>query len=312
MFFKKVDYGEVLESSFTILKKNVILFLPNALLLVISFLLISIFFYGSGLSNLIFTKPYLLDDFPALLREFEVLSRTAPFIITLFIWIMGELLFGSFLTVMKFGMIKDVIKTGRTNVKSGLTFAEKNFFNYWTIYLTFSLIIFSPLLILLFVYFLFISTLEYVTLGAILLSLFGIVWLCYAVLMWMRLFFVYPVMTFEKEKYFQSMKHEFHYVKSHTGHTFISLMIFLAIMIGYHVIRESVEIFGIRFQGTTVILFIAIAMAVFEIFVLTFEHVFIFKSYLAGKHIKNLVEKAKKKGDYIEPKTVKRTKKQKK
>ncbi len=305
MFFRKVDYGEVLESSYTLLKKNIILFLPNALLLVISFLLISIFFYGSGISNLLLTKPYLLEDFPALLREFESLSRTAPFIITLFIWIAGELLFGSFLTVMKFGMIKDVVKNGKTTIKQGLNFAENNFFNYWTIYLISSFIIFAPLLILFFVYFLFISTLSFTTLGAILLGLFGIIWLCYAVLMWMRLFFVYPVMTFEKETYFKSIKHEFHYVKTHTGHTFISLMIFLAIMVGYNVIKESIEIFGIQFYGTTIIIIIATAMALFEIFVLTFEHVFVFKSYLAGKHIKTLVNKAKKKGDYIEKKSAK-------
>ena len=305
MLFKKINYGEVLESSFVLLKKNIILFLPNLLMVLLSFLLISVFFYGSGISNLLFTKPYILEDTAALINAFDKLSRTAPFIITLFIWIAGELIFGAFFAVMKFGMIRDVVNNKKTSLKSGLKFAEKNYFNYWIIHLASFFLIFLPLFILLFVYLLFVGSVENIILSSFILGIFAIVWLCYAVLMAIRLFFVFPVMTFEKERYFQSIKHEFHYVKTHMGHTFISFMIVLAFLVGYHIIKESIEFFGIRFYGAYLIIVIAILMALFEVFVSTWEHVFIFKSYLVGKHINELVEKAKKSGNYIPPRSTK-------
>ncbi|MFW6230728.1 MAG: hypothetical protein ACOC32_01760, partial [Nanoarchaeota archaeon] len=132
---RRVQYGEVLESSFTLLKKNLILFVPNLLMVLVSFLLIMIFFFGSGISEMLLTKPYILEDKAALANAFSQISRQAPFIITLVLWTLGELLIGAFFAVMKFGMIRDTIKKGKTSLKSGAVFAEKNYLNYWFIHL---------------------------------------------------------------------------------------------------------------------------------------------------------------------------------
>jgi hypothetical protein len=306
MKLRRLDYGQVLESSLNLLKKNIILFLPNLIMLFISFLLIMTFFFGSGLSETLLTKPYLLEDKAAMMAEFNQLSVRGPFIITLVLWLAGELLLGAFFAVMKFGMIRDVIKTGKTSLRSGAAFAEKNYLNYWFVHLFSMFIIFGPLLILLFIYFLFIKNATTVfSAGSFIMGLFAIVWLIYAALMAVRLFFVFPVMTFEREKYFKSVKHEFHYVKTHLGHTFVSFLIALGFIIGYNVVEETVNFFGRTMHGKTVLLIIAVIMFLFEIFVSTWEHIFIFKSYLAGKHIKDLVKKAgksasqKKKSDLV-------------
>lgn len=295
MKLRRLDYGQVLESSFKLLKKNIILFLPNVIMLFISFLLVMVFFFGSGLSNALLTKPYILQDKIAMMTVFHQLSVQGPFVITLFIWLAGELIIGAFFAVMKFGMIRDVIKTGKTSLTSGLTFAEKNYLNYWFIHLVSYLIIFGPLLILLFIYFLFIKNATTVfSVSSFIMGLFAIVWLIYAALMAIRLFFVFPVMTFEREKYFKSVKHEFHYVKTHMGHTFVSFLVALGFIIGYNIVDETVNFFGKTVNGKAILLFIAVIMFLFEIFVSTWEHIFIFKSYLAGKHIKDLVAKAEK------------------
>lgn len=291
MVVKNVDYGEIITSSIDMMKKNVILFVPNILMVLVSILLLTIFIHGSGIVEMFAMRPYLIEDTTALRSAFASMSTSARFIISLTVFIIGEMLIGAFFAVMKFGMIRDVIKKKKTSLRSGADFAEKNYFNYLVIHLVSMAIIFLPLFVLLFVYLLIVSTTEYVTLGAFMLGIFAIVWVAYAILMTIRLFFVYPTMTFEKEKYLKSISKEFHFVKTHMGHTFISFLIVTIVVFGFAIVREGVEIVGFTVSGITILAILAFITTIMEILITTWEHIFVFKSYEERRHLDKLTKK---------------------
>ncbi len=306
---KNIEYSSILRSSLRLIKENPLLFAPNILMLISSLFLILLFFHGSGLFDLLTTKAYILQDKTALFEELSVLSSKARFAFSGLAWIIGELLIGAFFLVAKFGMIRNVVKHEKITIKKTIDFVEKHYFNYWFIHFVSSLIIFGPLLIIFFFYFLFIeNNLAFIEIGPFIMGAFAIIWAVYAFWMWMRLLFVYPVMSFEKDEFFKSIADEFHYVKTHILHSLMSYLIFLSFGVGVWLVDKSINIVGFYFSGRVIIITITIFMILFEIFLTTWEHVFIFKSYETGKHIKTLVKQAIKSGSYIPKKPNKTTK----
>lgn len=269
-------------------------------MIISSLFLILLFFHGSGLFDLITTKTYILTDKTALFEELGALSSQARFTFSGLAWIIGELLIGAFFLVAKFGMIRSIVKKQKITIKSTIQFVEKHYFNYWFIHLVSVLIIFGPLFIIFFFYFLFIANnLQFIEIGPFIMGAFAIIWAVYAFWMWMRLLFVYPVMSFEKDEFFKSIADEFHYVKTHVLHSLMSYLIFLSFGVGVWLTDKSINIVGFVISGRVVIITITIFMILFEIFLTTWEHVFIFKSYETGKHIKTLVKGAIKSGSYV-------------
>ncbi len=308
MVYKTVDYPEVIEDSVLTLRKHMILFVPNIILVLISTLLFILFFHLSGLAEMLTLKPYLLDDPIALRESFASLSATPQFAIALLTFLVAEILLSAFFLVMKFGMIRDVVKKGKTTLSSGAEFAEKNYLNFIVVYLAVRAIIYIPLLVLLFIYFMTVRVNEYLFFGQFLMGLFGVIWLFYAIVMTIRLLFVYPVMTFEHDRFFNVIGHEFHYVKTHTTHTLVSFLIVLVVIFAYAFIRESVNIFGFDVQSYVLIIILTILLVALEIAVTTWEHVFIFKSYTESRKIDRLVKGSKSKKGQTKKSTPKKKK----
>jgi hypothetical protein len=297
---KDLEYSSILRNSLQLIKKNPLLFAPNILMILSSLLLILLFFHGSGLFDLLTTKTYVLADKTALFEELTALSGKARFTFSGLAWIIGELVIGAFFLVAKFGMIRSVVKREKITIKKTLAFVETHYFNYWFIHFISTAIIFGPLFIIFFIYFLFIANnLAFIEIAPFIMGAFAIIWAVYAFWMWMRLLFVYPVMSFEKDEFFKSIKDEFHYVKTHVLHSLMSYLIFLSFGVGIWLVDKSINVIGVYISGQAVIITITLLMIFFEIFLTTWEHVFIFKSYEAGKHINKLVAKAVKSGSYV-------------
>ncbi|MFP4190087.1 MAG: hypothetical protein ACLFSL_03545 [Candidatus Woesearchaeota archaeon] len=294
MVIKTVDYSEVIEDSVLVLRKHLILFVPNIMLVLVSLLLFVLFFHMSGLSEMFIMNPYLTDDPHALSELFSSVSSTSQFVSALALFLILELFLSGFFLVMKFGMMRDVIRKGKTSLRSGAEFAEKNYFNFIVVHLATKAIIYIPLFVLLFIYFLVVKSSQYVFLSHFLMGLFGVVWFFYAVIMTMRLLFVYPVMTFGHDKYFKVIAHEFHYVKTHITHTVISFLIVLAVLFGYAFVRESVNIIGLKVQGHVIITMLIVISLLLEVIVTTWEHLFIFKSYNESRKIDRIVKESSK------------------
>lgn len=304
-----LNYGEVVGSSFNIIKKNPILFLPNILMIITSLSLLFLFFQGSGIYDLLTTKSYLIEDKVGLFEELDQLSQRSRFTLSVLAWLVGELVLGAFFLVSKFGLIRDLIQGRKPTLKDNLKFVETHYFKYWMIHFVSTLILFGPVFVFFFVYLLLISnTVIHFSLGSFMLGAFGIVWLVYFFWMSVRLFYIYPVMSFEKDTFFKSFKDEFHYVKTHALHTLMSVLIFIALAFSIWLANTSVDFFGSKVSGSVIVAIITLLMVAFEIFVTTLEHVFIFKSYEEGKHIKTLVKKAIKTGRYVPKKAVSKIK----
>ncbi len=303
---RTIDYGDIMGDSISMMKKHVIIFLPNVMLVLLSLLLFTIFFHLSGLAEAFIRRPYIIDDPSALRAVFSSLSTTPRFILSLVGLIALELLLGAYFTVMKFGMIRDVLKNDKTSLKSASTFAEKNYLNFITVYLAVKAIIFLPLFALLFIFLMAVRATGGVPFVHFLMGLFGVVWFFYAIVMTVRLFFVYPVMTFERERFFNVIGHEFHYVKTHITHTLLSFLIVIVVLFAYAFIRESVNILGLQIQAYAVVIFLVIMLLALEVFVTTWEHVFIFKSYADGKKIDRILKES---GHKSSKKSAKKSKK---
>lgn len=92
-------------------------------------------------------------------------------------------------------------------------------------------------------------------------------------------------MTFEKKGAYNSLKKDFHFVKTHGHQSLVTWLVVLAILIFVSVVKNNIQnlsellvnqIYGIAIVVVTFILLIEISVSVWE-------HVYIFKSYLTAK-----------------------------
>ena len=109
--------------------------------------------------------------------------------------------------------------------------------------------------------------------------------IAYLIYITIRLLFVYPVMTFEKKGAYNSLVEDFHFVKSHFSHTFLTWLIVLLVSIFSSIVKENVgALSNLLREQLFLMSALAVILIVFiELFVSVWEQVFIFKSYLSAK-----------------------------
>ncbi len=257
--------------SWFILKKNPVLFLPNILLLVSNLILFLCLIKITGISSAILNNNYVA------LKEslFSVWS-----IIAILVYFVLTLLIDNYFITAKYGLIKQVLLKGHAKFSDGLNFAKKYYLTTLGIHILSSLIIFIPLLLLAILLFLL---LPFSTLVAI--SIFIPLAIIYLLYISIRLIFVYPIMTFESDGAYTSLKENFHFVKTHLHHAILTWLIVMGVSIFLSIFRENlIDIRSILSQQLILIGFLLVAIiVVVEIAVSVWEHVFIFKSYLAAR-----------------------------
>ena len=289
------DMPRMMGYGFDSLRKNPILLLPNLVMIVISVCLFMIVYNVGGIHDLIATKTFILEDKVLFNSELSGLINSPKFTISAIVWILGEFLIGAYFVVMKYGMIRDVIKDGKTSIKSGLLFAEKHYGRFLGIYIISRLILSVMMFVLLLIYLLFVTyNMVSFSFTTVLLAVFGLVLGFYFFTIAARLFYTYPVMVFEDDSVFGSFDHSFHYVKSHSGHSYISFLIVVAFFIGLQFFDGTVRILFFDISSVVLVSVIAILMLIFEIILTTWEHIFFFKSYVEGKKMKKEITAAKK------------------
>ena len=267
----KVPKMNLFQLSLFIIKKNPVLFLPNILMLVFNLVLFLCLIRVTGISTAILNNNYggLKES---ILSGWFVLGVLFYFILTFLV--------DNYFITAKYGLIKKVLLKGSAKLFDGLDFAKKHYFTTLGIHIMSSLIIFVPLIILAVLVFLL---LPFSNLVAI--SLFIPLAVIYFLYVSMRLIFVYPVMTFEKRGAYNSLKEDFHFVKTHLHHAFLTWLIVMAVSIFLSVFRENLIQSGSMLQQQLALIGFLLVLIIFvvEIAVSVWEHVFIFKSYLSAK-----------------------------
>ncbi|PIZ50711.1 hypothetical protein COY27_06380 [Candidatus Woesearchaeota archaeon CG_4_10_14_0_2_um_filter_33_13] len=264
----------LIKISWELLKANKILFVPNIVLFLINLVLFGGFFYLSGIGNTIVNNSY--NQFQSITISFKSLLLLGTyFILTFFV--------DNYLLTVKYGMIKDVLLKGKTSFQKGKSFANTH---YWTtigIHILSSLIVLVPLTLLALVFFILRPFNLLLS-----ISLFVPIALIYVLYVSIRLIFVYPIMAFEKEGAYKSIKDGFHFVKTHLHHTIFTWLIVLGLYVFASIFKENLlKVTDFLYQQLVVlaILFIILIILI-EIAVSVWEHIFIFKSYLIAKKSK--------------------------
>jgi len=258
------------EESWEVLKDNLVLFIPNVFMIVVSLVLGFGFFWLSGLYGL-FEKSAAVTDWVADEWLLAFLSENWAFLVVLFL-VYFVLLFLSdiFFSLSKYGMIKDVIAKRRSLLKDGFRFARKHFFSSVLVHL------FSVFFVLLPLVAIGIVLSELFT-SITLIALFSIFAVLYKFLAIFRLFMPYPVMAFERAGGFQSIRTDIHYLKTQMGHLFISWLVIIGVsyIITHPITRE------IAFM-----VFLMIVLVLFEMLLSTWEQLYILEAHISKKSIK--------------------------
>ena len=257
--------------SWFILKENPVLFLPNILLLVSNLILFLCLIKITGISSAVLNNNY------GALKE-SIFSSW--FIIVVIGYFVLTLLVDNYFITAKYGLIKQVLLKGHAKLSDGLKFAKKYYLTTITIHILSFLIVFIPLLILAVLLFLLLPFSKLVA-----ISIFIPLAVIYFLYISIRLIFVYPIMTFESDGEYTSLKEDFHFVKTHLHHTLLTWLIVMGVSIFISIFRENlIDVKSMLHQQLALIGFLLIAIImVVEIAVSVWEHVFIFKSYLAAR-----------------------------
>lgn len=259
------------QRSWSILKQNKVLFAPNLLILLINLMLFVLLLYFTGAAQAMIRNNILL-----LIATFFSFSFLLHFLVyLLIISIIDNLLLAA-----KYGMIKEVLLKGKTSLASGLSFGKKNYFRVLHINTLTYLIILGPLLL---AFYLLFHLLPLSSLAAF--SIFLPLLIIYLVYITLRLLFIYPVMVFHQKGAYYSLKEDFHYVKTHLHHTFVTWLVVVAVLVFAAVIKQNLLLLNefLHQQIFYLGLLIALLILLLESFVSVWEHLYIFRAYLSKR-----------------------------
>ena len=271
---KKNNELSVFSQSWKILRNNKILILPSLIILLINLVLFTLVIGFSGLGKVLIENRYL---------EISSILTSGLFIVLFLLYLVLSLLIDNYFLTLKYGLIKEVLLKRKASWKFGLEFAKKHYFSTLGIHVLSFLLVFVPLGLLAFLLFFLLPLTSLLA-----LSIFIPLALVYIVYLSVRLIFVYPVMVFEKEGAYKSLRDDFHFVKTHLHHTILTWLIVIGVTIFLAILRQNSNYVNQFFYNQILFLGIlgtAIVLAI-EVAVSAWEHIFIFKSYLLEKREK--------------------------
>ncbi len=286
-YMKKVKYDRLFGSAWKLMINNLILFVPKLMMMGISIFLFILYLGASGILWLLIKSPAMVYDQMVLHEQIRSLVGNHPLwsIICLVGYLVLVIITDLFFITMKYGMIKDVILRKKPTLKAGFRFAKKYYSTSLVIHITSFLMIYSPLILVgIIFYSIATKTNSFILMTPwIIVAIFLLLVFIYIAYMLMRLIFIYPVMAFEETGAFKSIKKDFHYVKTHVGHTIITWILFVSVWFVFIAIRTPLGNVGNKAQNIFIIIGVTLLVLFLSGVVSVWEHLFIFKSYVEGK-----------------------------
>lgn len=278
-----VAYGNLVKASFRKFEENPVLLVPNAFALLVSLLLAFGLVYMLGIVRIVIAVPVTLTNGIYLSSAIYSLMAANPlrFWGLIVLYLVAEFFISLFFVTTKYGMIKSVILEGKASLRQGFAFGKKHLLDVVGIYFGSLLMVGGPIIVLLAIG---LAILPYsIMAGMIVLGLFVLLGILYACFVIYRLVFVYPIMAFEREGPMKSIKDDFHYVKTHIGHTFITWLVLLCAGVVYVILKSPLDVLrGFATSGYVVIALTGVIL-ILEVLVSTWEHIFVFTAYMTGK-----------------------------
>lgn len=281
-----VKYDKLFAESWRMLIKHKILFVPNVFLFLFSFLLFIIYLIVSGILSLLIKNPAMIYDQRILHEQIRFLAGTYPVkeVICLLGYFVVVILTDLFFVTMKYGMIKDIITKRKTSLHEGYIFARHYYMRSAYVHIMSFLMIYTPLIITGVVFYIlaqktnsFPLMTPWIIIAIILLLVF-----VYIIYMLIRLFYIYPIMTFEEAGALKTIEKDFHYVKTHVGHTMMTWILFAVVWFLYVVLRTPLGRLASTAQNIFIVAAVSVLVLFFNFIISIWEHIFIFKSYFEG------------------------------
>jgi len=286
-YMKKVKYDHLFVSTWKLMIKNMVIFVPKIIMMGISMFLFVLYLGGSGILWLLIKNPAMIYDQVVLheqIRSF-VGSHIIWSIASLAGYLVLVMLTDLFFITMKYGMIKDVILRKKPSLKEGFRFAKKYYSTSLFIHIASFLLVYSPLIIIGIIFYKIATKTNSFALMTpwVIVAIFLLLVFIYVAYMLVRMIFVYPVMAFEETGALKSIKKDFHYVKTHVGHTIITWMLFLVVWFVFMVLKTPLGNVGNKANNLLLIIGATLLVMLLSGVVSVWEHLFIFKSYFEGK-----------------------------
>lgn len=286
----RIKYNKLVTTSWNLMVNNKILFVPKIFMFLFAFILFIGYLAASGIMNLLIKNPAMVYDQLVLHEQIRSYISRNPIwaLVSLIIYILVVILSDLFFITMKYGMITDVIKKKKTSLHSGYLFAKKYYGTSLVIHLISYVLVLGPLALVGVVFYnIATKTNSFILMTPwIIVAIFLLLVFLYIAYMLMRLVFIYPVMAFEEEGAFSTVKKDFHYVKKHIGHTLITWMLFVVIWFGFTIAKTPLGSIENKAENLFIIISLAIVILILESLVSVWEHLFIFKAYVEGKDVK--------------------------
>lgn len=274
---------KLLEESFVIMEKNKILFAPLFIGYVFTFMLILAYFMATGFLDRLLASSSVLFDIESLFFAF-VGDSPLNFIILTIIYFSLELCLAAYFMTMDYGMIKDILRKGKTSFESGTKFAKKHFKDVIGIFLISAAIILVPLGILGVILFYFFTVLSVP--GNIILPIFFTLAFLILIYISLRLLFVIPTMSLKDRGALSSVRDDFHYVKTHCSRVFVSWFFVLTVLLVYGLVRVPISILHPLTENVHLFIAILVFIVLLDTVVWVWEHILIFKVYMQKGHMK--------------------------
>jgi len=273
----RIHYKDIFEESWHVLKGNLVLFLPNLFMLILSLFLGLFFFWISGFLGF-FIEVIHLPDQIAYEKLLSFLQEGGIRFVGLFILYLFFLFsYDIFFSLAKFGMLKDVIAKKKSIFKDGLVFAVQHFQSSIHIHLFSLVLILLPLVILGIIFSKFFTSIT-------LLVIFIVFTMMYKFLVIFRVLLPYPVMAFERKGGFKEIRTDFHYLKTQLGHFFISWILILGCTFLWAL---SISPDGALDRANFILVIGTMcALVIFEIVLSTWEQIFVIDAHLSKKRVK--------------------------
>jgi len=243
--------------------------------------------YNAEFDKYLEEKGYDWNRYEQLLNVKNVLML----IIFLLIGIIGSFYF----SCMSYAIIALTIKNEDIHFDNLLRVTNRSLLKFLSLRILLGFIIIAPIIIFvgIIVSLFFLNAI----LGVLSIFIFLILFFVYIIIVGLRLFFAAPSMYMEEEGAVKSIEHSFNLTKGHLKQVLIiffmiyGITIFMNSFIGQPLYDTySSFLFGANLIKTSINLIIVLLLIIIESFVLTFEHIFFFYSYIDFKEIREITK----------------------
>lgn len=216
-------------------------------------------------------------------------------VIMLVVFLLIGIVVSFYLSCMSYAIVALAIKKKKIGPNNVFRVTNRFLLKLFSLKILLSFIIIAPIIIITGI----VASLFFLNsiMGVLSIFIFIILFLAYLIFVSLRLFFAAPSMYMEEKGALKSIKHSFHLTKGHLKQVLIiffllyGIAIFMNSFIGRPLYGSYSDfLFEVNWIKISISFVLILLFVTLESFVFTFEHLFLFYSYIDFKELKNITK----------------------